>query len=251
MHFRAEVYSRKQLGQALENKFIDKVYVPYNLVDESLVNESNRIIIMPPVFLSDCEKNVYEKMSDLKEIGFSNALVHTIGHIELLGDLNYKLHGGYRLNCTNTDSVSFLSSSGVQDIIVSPEITSFQINNLKSEIPIGFISYGYLPLMITRRCPIKNGKPCNKKNCNRIIKDRMNNDLRVICSENTAEILNSNVLFLADKLNKFENASFNVLKFTTEEDINQIVFAYVNKEQPEFISNFTRGLYFRGVVNQV
>jgi len=111
---------------------------------------------------------------------------------------------------------------------------------------VGFLAYGYLPLMITRRCPINNSKPCNKSGCKRKLTDRKGNILDIICSENTAEILNSDVLYLADKLESFINAEFAVLKFTTEKNINHIISAYVNEKSSE-IKNFTRGLYFRGV----
>ncbi len=247
MQLRAEVYTRKQLDQALKNSFLKLIYAPYSLIDSSLVNYSDKIIIVPPVYLADCEDEIAEKVINLKKMGFNNILAHTVGHIQLFGSMNFTLYGGYRLNCVNNDFISFLAENCVQDIIVSPEATAFQINNMNGTIPVGFLGYGHLPLMITRRCPIKNGKPCNTKNCKRSIRDRMNNNLRIICSENTVEILNSDVLFLADKLKRFENTEFCVLKFTTEENIDDIILAFKNGEKPDFINNYTRGLYFRGV----
>ncbi len=243
---RAEVYTRRQLNDALENSYIEKVYAPYSIVDKSLINEKERIILVPPVYLADCEDKITEQFSLLREYGFENALVHTIGHIELFAGFDFKMYGGYRLNCVNSYSVDFFAQNGVNDIIISPELTDFQINKLEKSCEIGFLAYGYLPLMITRRCPIKNGKPCNKECCSRKIKDRMNNELNIICSENTAEILNSDVLYLADKLERFEGADFAVLKFTIENNINDIISAYIEKIPPTE-KNFTRGLYFRGI----
>lgn len=247
MQLRAEVYTRKQLDQALKSSFLKYIYAPYSLIDSSLIDYSDKIIIVPPVYLADCEDNITEKLINLKNIGFNNILVHTVGHIQLFGEMGFNLYGGHRLNCVNSDFILFLAENYVRDVIVSPEATAFQINNMNRSIPVGFLGYGYLPLMITRRCPIKNGKPCNKKNCKRSIKDRMNNELKIICSENTAEILNSDVLFLADKLGRFENAEFCVLKFTTEENIDDIILAFNKCEKPDLICNYTRGLYFRGV----
>ncbi len=246
MKFRAEVYTRKQLGLALDNSEIDKVYAPYNIVDESLLSDKDRIILVPPVFLSDCENELLLKLKKLNEIGFKNILVHTIGHIELFSEQDFVLYGGNRLNCINSDSIAFYSENKVNDIVVSPELTAFQINQLKKSCNIGFLAYGYIPLMITRRCPVKNGKPCNKECCRRTVKDRMDNTLNVICNENTAEILNSDVLYLADKLDSFRNADFAVLKFTVENDVDYIISAYMNRESPT-MKDFTRGLYFRGI----
>ncbi len=246
MKLRAEVYTRKQLGETIENRHIEKIYAPYNIIDKSLVHEQKRIIIVPPVYLADCEDDVKEKLLKLKEQGFENALVHTVGHIELLSAMGFNMHGGHRLNCTNSDTIAFLYDNNVKDIIVSPELTAYQINQLEKRCEAGFLAYGHLPLMITRRCPVRNGKPCNKECCNRTIKDRMNNEMHIICSENTAEILNSDVLYLGDKLYNFDGADFAVLKFTIESGVNDIIEAYWNEEAPKQ-NKFTRGLYFRGI----
>ena len=159
--------------------------------------------------------------------------------------MGFDLYGGYRMNCLNSESILFFKENGVKDIIISPEITSAQMNCLKTD-NFGFIAYGYLPLMITRRCPVKNGKPCNKIYCKRSLEDRKGNKLSVICSENTSEILNSDVLYLADKMSYFKKAEFAVLKFTVENNIDEIISSYINSE-PCKDNNFTRGLYFRGV----
>lgn len=248
MELRAEVYTRKQLSLALENTDISHIYVPYNIVDRSILKQAERIIIVPPVYLADCEESVTDKFKELKALGFNNALVHTIGNIEQLKALQFTLFGGVRLNCTNSDTLAFFYENDVKDIIVSTEITAYQMCELKKPCKIGFMAYGHLPLMVTRRCPISNGKPCNKACCNKIIKDRMGNEMYVICNENTAEILNSDVLYLADKLNHFIAADFAVLKFTNETDVNDIIFDYLTNSQPK-MKKFTRGLYFKGVKN--
>ena len=245
MNFRAEVYTEEQLIQALGNSHIEAVYAPYSVIEEKYKKHADRIILVPPVFLADCEKNLTQKLISLKNMGFNNAQAHTVGHIEILSETGFSIYGGYRLNCLNSEAVAFYAENGVKDIIVSPEITASQLNRLKNS-KIGFIAYGYLPLMITRRCPIKNGKPCNKGNCGRTVTDRKGNELRVICSENTAEILNSDVLYLADKLDSFSGADFAVLKFTVEQNIDEIISAYINSE-PTKNKGFTRGLYFRGI----
>lgn len=245
MELRADVYNRKQLEQAINNSHIGKIYAPYQIIDDKLSSFSDRIIVVPPVFLGDCEEKVAESFLKLRHLGFNNALAHTIGHIQMLNDCGFNVYGGYRLNCINSDSIDFYSDEGVSDLILSPEMSASQINNLGAS-RIGFIAYGYLPLMITRRCPIKNGTPCNKKYCNRTITDRKGNKLSIICNENTTEILNSDVLYLADKMNSFRNTDFAVLKFTIEENIEEIIDAYVNAASP-LMNNYTRGLYFRSI----
>ncbi len=245
MIFRAEVYTEEQLNAVLNNPAIEKVYVPYSLIKKEHYTFKDRIIVIPPVFLGDCEDKLADIFFSLRKEGFTNVLVHTTGHISLFSGMSFNLFGGYRLNCTNSESIEFFHDENVKDIIVSPETTSAQMKNLKNS-SFGFIAYGYLPLMITRRCPLKNGKPCNSKSCNRVITDRKGNNLNVICSENTSEILNSDVLYLADKMNNFSAADFAVLKFTVENDTDEVISRYLNEEPCNF-NNFTRGLYFRGV----
>ncbi len=245
MKFRAEVYTSAQLESALNNPYIEMVYAPYTIVSDRHLVFKERIILVPPLYLADCEAELKNKLIELKTKGFNKVLVHTIGHLELFSSLGFDLYGGYRLNSLNSESISFFEENGVKDIIISPEITSAQINRLKNG-NYGFIAYGYLPLMITRRCPLKNGKPCNKNHCKRSLVDRKGNKLNVICSENTSEILNSDVLYLADKISFFNKAVFAVLKFTIEGNIDEIISSYVNSKPCEN-NNFTRGLYFRGI----
>lgn len=245
MKFRAEVYTSAQLDSALNNPNIEMVYAPYNILSDKYLPLKERIILVPPLYLADCESELKNKLIELKKAGFNKVLVHTIGHIELFSSLGFDLYGGYRLNCLNSESILFFEENGVRDIIISPEITSAQINHIKND-NFGFIAYGYLPLMITRRCPLKNGKPCNKNYCKRSLIDRKGNKLNLICSENTAEILNSDVLYLADKINFFSEVAFAILKFTVEDNIDEIISSYVNSKPCEN-NNFTRGLYFRGI----
>lgn len=246
MNFRAEVYTRKQLCEAIENPSIELVYTPIRLIDPILAQHSGKIVLIPPVYLADCEKKVFQRLSELKNEGFNKALAHTVGHIDMLKSIGLEVYGGVRLNCANSESVHLLSEYELKDAIVSEELTAERLNKLEKPIPLGFVAYGFLPLMITRRCPVKNGKPCGAECCRKSITDRSGRRLNVICSENTAEILNSDVLMLSDRLNRFTNMDFAVLKFTVEDDINAVIHKYINSVACE-ISNFTRGLYFRGV----
>lgn len=245
IELRAWVYTRKQLSDALGNEDISLVYCPIGLIDKALENDKEKIVISPPEYLADCEEQVKLRLKELYEIGFRLAVAHTVGHIELLKNIGFTIYGGNRLNCTNSITADFLSKQGIKDIILSPELTVKRINSISSENKKGILAYGYLPLMINRRCPINNGKPCNTKNCGRKLTDRLGNTLDVICYENTVEILNSEPLIISDKLRDF-NTYFFVLRFTVEAEINPIISAYKNGEKMD-IKKYTRGLYYRGV----
>lgn len=241
---RAWVYNAKQLDDALSATEIKCVYVPLKLISGQLSGYADRIILLPPEYLADCEDRVSAELERLYGLGFHHALAHTVGHIELLSHIGFTIHGGNRLNVTNSETMRFFAGCGLCDIIVSPELTVRRINRLEKPIPTGFIAYGKLPLMLNRRCPISDGKPCGKQNCGRHITDRKGSELDIICSENTVEILNSDILILSDRLHEFDT-DFAVLRFTTEKDIVPVVEQYMNNKPPE-ANKFTRGLYYRG-----
>lgn len=254
MKLRAEVARREQLLEALAAPDIELIYAPLSLLDRSLSGEAARLAAVPPIYLADCEEAVSARLTALREMGYFQALAHTVGHIELLEKCGFSVYGGARLNCLNSESLSFFAERGVRDTVVSAELTARQINGLKKPFPIGFLAYGNLPLMVTRRCPIRDGAPCKRKNgtepCSEnFITDRKNRKMRVICSENTVEILNPDVLDLGDRLGKFRNADFAVLKFTDEEKLEPILSAYREGRRTGSAS-FTRGLYFRGLENE-
>ena len=245
MKLRAWIYTPEQLEAALDCPEISAVYVPMRLAG-AVPNERRRdIILLPPEFLADCEERTERELIGLKEQGFTRALAHTVGHIELLGRTGCTICGGNRLNCTNSETMRFFAGCGLCDIIVSPELTVQRINALEKPITTGFLAYGYLPLMLNRRCPIHDGKPCGKPCCGKRMTDRKGNKLSVICSENTVEILNSNVLMLNGRLNEFDTA-FAVLRFTVENDVKSIVKLYAEDRKADR-PDLTRGLYYRGV----
>lgn len=245
IELRAWVYTAEQLGQALGCDDIKAVYVPVRLAAEPLDEYADRVILLPPEYLADCEEKTERELSALREAGFKRALAHTVGHIELLQRCGYDVCGGNRLNCTNSVTVRFLAECGLCDIILSPELTVRRINSMEKPVKTGFIAYGRLPLMLNRRCPIKDGKPCGKPNCGESVTDRRGNRLRVICSDNTVEILNSDVLMLNGRLSEFRT-DFAVLRFTDETDILPTVALYASDTASE-AENITRGLYYRGV----
>ena len=248
MRLRAEVYTREQLSEALGDPRIELIYTPISFLSNSLLPEAERLVAVPPVFLGDCEEAVAGRLLAVREMGFTKALAHTVGHIELLRRTGFEIFGGVRLNCLNSETLSFLAGCGVRDTVVSSELTARQMNILKKPFPIGFLAYGFLPLMITRRCPIRDGKPCGTVCCGKSVTDRTGRKMRVICSENTAEILNSDALDLGDRLDAFQNADFAVLKFTVEKKVEPILSAYAEGRRTGS-EPFTRGLYFRGLEN--
>lgn len=241
---RAEISNKDQLAQALRQADFNFIYAPVRLLDND-TPKKEKIIAVPNVFLADCEQETQNSLIKLKEMGFEHALAHTSGHISLIKKAEMKLHGGMRLNITNSLSADFFAELDFEDIILSCELTAKRIRALKTKVPFGIIAYGRLPLMITRRCPINDGKPCeNGENCGRYLKDRKGEKILTLCS-NTVELLNPDILTVANRLSDFDTCDFFTMRFTHEKNVGEAAELFRRGEKP--VGNVTAGLYYRGV----
>ena len=162
--------------------------------------------------------------------------------------MSLTIHGGFGLNITNTASLEWAREYGISDTELSFELTKEQINSLGGTLPRGIISYGYLPLMLTRCCPgytAKGGcRLCSKDNH---LQDRMGKNFIYTCDGNCTEILNCVPLLILERIYEFCNLDFHVFRFTVENSVEKV------ENSPDFLSNnqnftdFTRGIYYRGV----
>lgn len=247
--YRAEVSTAEQLEQALRLDF-ELIYAPMCLLDEN-TPQKLKIAVIPPLVLSDCEEECEQRLKELRDMGFNKGFVQTAAHAELLKKCEFNLLGGYRMNVLNSLSAKACSDFGFWDVVLSFEGTAAQLAQINSPRPKGIAAYGRLPLMLTRRCPVADGKPCGRKNaltggasCGECIKDRMGNDIPVLCGGNSVELLNPDTLVLSDKPEVLQSFDFVILKFTTENDLGSVLNNYKNRAKPE--GKFTRGLYFKG-----
>lgn len=218
------------------------VIIPVQQVIDGQVNsiDKNKIIISPPRFIVH-EDKLYCQLEKLRELGYKHLLCHTLDSVSLGKSLGFTLHGGFGLNAFNSASIKVLENLGLADVIVSFEAKASQIAGLSHNIPIGAISYGRLPLMLTRNCPIKNEVGCS--DCSGFLIDRTNRKLPVVCSMDYVEILNSDLLYMADKKEFFSSLNFSVVMLH-DEDADAAIRA-VKGFKPSV--NITRGLYFRGI----
>ncbi len=241
--FRAEVATAEQLRQALSLPF-GLVYAPMKLLNADTPHKE-RIAVLPPLFLADCEDEVRQGLRELKGQGYTRGCAMTLAHAQLLKEEGYILHGGYRLNVINSKSVDFWQDFGAEDMTLSFEGTVQQLSDIVSGIPTGILAYGRLPLMLMRRCPIADGRLCGAKEpCGKSITDRRGNDMPILCGGNSVEVLNPDVLIMSDRQRTLSQFSFAVLKFTTETELAPVLDMYLNNKKPG--GSLTRGLYFRG-----
>ena len=115
------------------------------------------------------------------------------------------------------------------------------------EMPRGIMTYGRIPLMLTRNCPVRNKLTCAECGKNSVLVDRMGVEFPVRCKNGCSYIFNSRPLWLADKQNDIRNCDFVLLYFTTETktEAAEIIGDYICEKSAK--GEFTRGLYYKGV----
>jgi putative protease len=156
------------------------------------------------------------------------------------------LHGGFGLNAANSLALRELSRLSVLDAVLSFEMKFSEISRLSEAIPVGIIAYGKLPAMLAKNCPDKALYGC--RNCPRKLFDKTKRSFDIVCNPDYVEILNSEMLFLADKLSEIPDVDFLQLKFYREsaDEINRICRLYKNGAESA-PPKMTRGLYYRGI----
>ena len=231
---------------------IEFAFIPLNQAEKcQKISEkfgSEKLGIYMPRFTFD-EKSQNEKLKKAKEKGIRHILATNIAHIKSGRNYGMVIHTDFGFNLTNSLALKKISELDVCDSVVSFELKSGQINNLKSPLPMGIFAYGRLPLMVTANCPVGDCKKCKGK-----IFDRTGREFLVKCPKiyGYAEILNSDILYIPHKLEKFRNPDFINLYFYEENTLKVSEILHSYKSYKENISakprNSTGGLYFRGVL---
>jgi putative protease len=200
-----------------------------------------KLIVSPGRYIPD-ERRLLGRLEQLKTLGAERLLCENPAHIVLGRKAGYILHGGAGLNVFNSKSVRFWAGQGLCDLTASMELRASEIFALCREVPIGLLAYGRLPLMLLRRCPL--GKKCAE--CRKLLTDRTGRRFPVCCRGDVQELLNADVLWLADKLSELRRAGFLSLLLYDEspDQAAAILRAYQNGQVK---SEYTRGLYWRGV----
>lgn len=235
------------------DEFLDSelIYVPINCRDEeynSLLDRGFAVAVEIPRGMFGMEKYIYERLKKIKSLGINEVLASNIGAVMMAKNLDMDIHGGFGLNIMNTASLKWAESVGIMDTEVSFELTLEQISELGGKIPIGIVSGGRLPLMLTRNCPAQNdGKGCKSCKKSPVLKDRKNVEFPVQCYGACTEILNSVPVILSDRKNEIRGVDFEVLRFSVENPVEIGENLQLFNSKKPLKNGFTRGLYYRGV----
>ena len=205
-----------------------------------------------PRICSDSETQALEAhLVALRDLGVEEALAGTLGVARRAMRLGFRVRGDYGLGVYNSQTVKELKRLGFTAATASFELKLAQIRDLSKAIPLEFIAYGRLPLMITENCIIHNHTgqhTCGNVN---LLTDRKGERFPVVQAWGCRnEILNAKKMFLADKSADYARLGLwgARLMFTTESapECVRVLERYRGRGnyQP---SDYTRGLYYRDV----
>lgn len=211
--FSALFMSGAQLdGMGDAAKRFDRVYLPLHAaLRSSLVPDG---VYLPPVIFDSEREGVARLLAQAASRGVKYALVGNVGAIALAREASLIPDGDFRLNVTNSASVEYYRSLGVERLIMSPELTLPQMRDIGESA----IVYGRIPLMLLERCVTKEAAGCAA--CGKFaLRDRMGVSFPVMREyRHRSLVLNSVPTYMGDKkklLRDFGVASVHFI-FTTE-----------------------------------
>ena len=214
-----------------------RIFIPIWSSDEDFVD--NRAGVEIPRGLFGMEQELTKRLEHLKKIGVKKALCSNLGAYTLAEKLGFDVYGDFGLNIFNSESAVLFNSP-----IISFEATLEQANKINAD-DTGIIGYGYLPLMLTRNCPIKNHLGCAK--CTGRLTDRKGFEFAVKCNKYPCvEILNPVPIYMGDRQDEI-HTDFIHLYFTDESKAQVEKIIDMFKNGSAFEGKYTRGLTYRGV----
>ena len=239
----ARFYQKEQIACA--NSF-ERMILPAEEIDADLLARFGGKLIaqLPTVLFPEDEPAFDTNLEALANAGLSAVWTNNSYGILLGKRLGLAVHGGYGLNSTNTESVRFYEAQGLSSLTLSFELSMSAIKSLGGTLPRGIVSYGYLPLMQLRNCPIKASLGCAACGQTGTLTDRMQVRFPVECENyRTVSLLNSVPLDIAER--NMRSLDHQILYFTreTQEEIEAVTARFLAAEKTE--QAHTTGLYYR------
>lgn len=199
---------------------------------------------IPILIYPDEEPHIAETLHTLKEHGLVYALAENVGAIRMAREAGLIPIGGYGLNVTNSDAIEAYREMGVCAQFVSFELSAPKVRDLRSDLPLGMIVAGRLPLMQLRSCPARTDKGCGTCEGRPVVTDRKGAMFPLICRERRySTLLNSVPLYLCDK--QLPPLDFYAVYLTieTKDEAAALIRSAIAGAPPE--APHTTGLAFR------
>ncbi|MDD4311855.1 MAG: DUF3656 domain-containing protein [Eubacteriales bacterium] len=239
----ARFYQKAQITCA---DSFERILLPAEEIDAELIALFGEQIVaqLPTVLFPEDEPAFADRLEALATLGLSSVWANNVYGVALGKRLGFTVHGGYGLNCTNTEALRFYAAQGLSSLTLSFELSMSAIKSLGGTMPRGIVSYGYLPLMQLRNCPVKASIGCAACGQAGELIDRMQVRFPIECNHyRTVSLLNSVPLDVAER--SMGGLDHQILYFTreTQEEIGSITRRFLAGTKTE--TAHTTGLYYR------
>ncbi|MBA4347848.1 MAG: peptidase U32 [Clostridiales bacterium] len=230
---------------ACEGSF-EKILLPAEEIDAELIAQLGKKLIaqLPTVLFPEDEPAFDATLETLASQGLSGVWTNNVYGIALGKRLGLTVHGGYGLNISNTEALQSYEAQGLASLTLSFELSMAAIKLLGGEQPRGIVSYGSLPLMQLRNCPIKASVGCAACGQKGELTDRIQVRFPIECDHyRSVALLNSVPLDIAER--NMRGLDHQILYFTREtpEEIAVVTARFYSGEKTE--TAHTTGLYYR------
>ena len=219
-------------------EFFDLIYTPL----ESYDGRTNGVLL-PPVIFDGEREEIARLLRRAEELGARHALVGNLGHFSLLEGTSLVPHGDFRLNITNRRTAATYEARGLDDYLLSPEMTLPQLRDIGGQSRVTV--YGRIPLMVTEKCVGKELGSCESCMGGRaVLTDRRGVRFPVLRAwKHRSLIVNSVSHYMADRQDELRRLGLTRQHFifTTE----------TNKEISAVLRAYEKGLPPTGEVRRI
>ena len=222
----ARFYSANQITN-LAKEYFDIIYLPLQNF-----NGECEGIILPPVIL-DSERSKIERMLEkAKSNGAKYAIVGNLGALNLAKKYDFTIHGDFRFNVYNNETVAKLENLGVENIILSPELTIPQIRDINGDTAT--IVYGRIPLMLLEKCVASETNTCTECTEGRAtLIDRRGFTFPTLREfEHRNVIYNSAPTYMADRESELTRAKITnqhfIFSTESKNEVDLVIKSYIN-----------------------
>lgn len=165
-------------------------------IDSIETFKGKKYIVLPNITKANYANLIQKNIAKLapKVTGF---VLSNIGQLKYFNEVQTELIANYTFNTFNSITLKLLQDLGFSKVILSPELTKYQINSLQNcfnesfkKIDLEIIAYGNICVMTSEYCPVGSlvGKLSSTQKCSMpclksdkyYLRDRMNMDFRVL-----------------------------------------------------------------------
>ncbi len=209
----------------------DNIFVP--LFKYASMDSEKRDIVkgvyLPPVIMEHEWGKVISEFKDAVRRGVKFALIGNISHLALCKECGAIPFGDFRLNISNNECFSLWKFLGVENLILSAELTLPMVRDIGG----GAIILGRIPLMITERCFMKENFGCEKCSLGKVeLVDRKGIKFPMMREfEHRNIIFNSQPTYMGDKREELTRAKIKhehfVFSSETPEECYTMIDSYI------------------------